>query len=117
MYRTPLLSLAPIASTNIYILRIQNGEFVPARSQRKIPDLQQQQHWQALSPCVGAVLHHVTLTVALDTDGEYFMWLGLNYENMGCVPETAVRQATVNLWLHKLTVSRLVKTFPAFYGT
>ena len=60
----------------------------------------------------GAVQHHVTLTVALDADGEYFLWHRSNYENMGCFPETAVRQATVNLWLHKLTVAQVVKTFP-----
>jgi len=54
---------------------------------------------------------------SLDADDEYFLWYKLNYENMGCVPETAVRQGTVNLWLHKLTVPQLVKTFPAFCGT
>ena len=61
---------------------------------------------------VGAVQQQWHWTRSANT-----LWHGLNYENMGRVPETAVRQATVNLWLHKLTVPQLVRTFPAFCGT
>ena len=119
LHRKPLLSLAPSARTNIYTSQIQNGEFVPARSQRKIPDVQQQQHWhcrKGLCVCVCVCGRSAAPRAALDADGKYFLWHRLNYDSMGCVSETAVRQATANLWLHKLTVPQLVKTFPEFYG-